>query len=124
MKDPYAVLVSVPREQFLSDSILHTRKLPPLEKELQPIAPFRGQWERDDQHEAMLRMHSGGYKISIGFPWCDGKILERWLVETLWLWPHPNAPVSPDETDYPNYRNRCYAKLHGESKCSTDSGDG
>lgn len=82
-----------------------------MEKEMQPVAPFRGQWQRDGEHETKLDVSCGKYKLTIHCPWCDREDLERWLVETLHMWPHPNAPVAEGEFDYPTYRNAAYARL-------------
>jgi hypothetical protein len=80
-------------------------------KELQPIPPFRGQWQRGFEHETMLELKCLGHTIKLSKSPGAGDEVERWLVETLHLWPHPDAPVSPDETDYPTWRNRQYARL-------------
>ena len=77
--------------------------------------PGAGGWIRGEEHETalMLRHPKLGYTISIGYRWCDGDELKRWLVETLKMWPHPDAPRTDDEYNDPEYRQQKYAKLMG-----------
>lgn len=74
------------------------------------------EWKRGEEHEGMLTMFAkdGGVRMTITFPWRDKPMVERWMVETFKVWPHPESPHTPDEFEYPAYRNRAYAALHKE----------
>jgi hypothetical protein len=72
--------------------------------------PFKDQWIRESEHETKMVLSAPGYRIVIEHPWATND-LEKWLVETLHIWPHPDAPRSEGEYDYPGYRNAVYAKL-------------
>jgi hypothetical protein len=58
----------------------------------------------------VMTLSSPNYQITIKKPWCD-KNIERWLVETFEMWPHPNAPMCDGEHNYPEFRKQSYELL-------------
>ncbi len=81
--------------------------------------PFAGTWERGEEHESKLTFGTGLVTITVSCALGQGRdAMELWLVETLKAWPHPMAPVSKDEHNYPFYRNEEYQRLlhkHGRA---------
>ena len=86
------------------------------EPEQPPTAPFAGQWDPTDEHETKFGFRFGRGRITITVthdPFRDDDVMRvrRWLVDSLKAWPHPDAPRTDDEADYPVWRERCYRDL-------------
>lgn len=83
-------------------------------------APGIGSWQRGEEHESMMRFDNPvlklGFTVHASSPLLGGPdyrlAFVRWLVESLQVWPHPNAPRSQNEYDYPRYRQEQYAALN------------
>ena len=49
-------------------------------------------WKRGEEHESMIEIHNQKNNLTLRFTIYRGKdALERWLVENLNIWPHPNC---------------------------------
>lgn len=74
--------------------------------------PFVGRWMRGEEHETKRTFRCGNVTITLSIPYGDAdwmKPVERWLVDALQCWPHPNAP-GPKDVD-PCWQRMCYESL-------------
>lgn len=104
------------------DSAIFREALDEAIKANAPMAvPGLGHWQRGEEHESKMTVSNPELGCSLvvnvgrgSLPSAanaKGRDVERWLVQTLQMWPHPNAPRADNEHDYPAYRTKAYRRL-------------